>query len=56
VTGPLIAPAKPAALLQRLGPFPFWRGEVSLLEALEPVYQAMGRGALAALGETPAEQ
>ena len=51
ITGPLIAPARPAALLQRLGPFPFWRGETAPLEALEPVYRAMERGAQAALGE-----
>ena len=48
--GPLLAPAKPAALLRRLGPFPFWRGERSPLEELEPIYAAMGRSALEALG------
>lgn len=56
VTGPLIAPTKSAALLQRLGPFPFWRGEASLLETLEPVYAAMGEGALAVLGELAGER
>jgi len=56
VTGPLIAPTQSAALLQRLGPFPFWRGETSLLETLEPVYRAMGNGALAALGEAAEER
>lgn len=50
VAGPLLAPSKPAALLRRLGPFPFWRGETAPLEALEPVYAAMGRSALEALG------
>ena len=50
LVAPLIAPAKSAALLRRLGPFPFWRGDVSLLEALEPVYAAMAGGALEALG------
>jgi uncharacterized Zn finger protein len=55
VTGPMIAPTQSAALLQRLGPFPFWRGETSLLETLEPVYRAMGNEALAALGEATAE-
>jgi uncharacterized Zn finger protein len=30
----------PAALLRRLGNFPFWRGEKPLLEALEPAYRA----------------
>ena len=56
VTGPLIAPTPSAALLQRLGLFPFWRGETSLLETLEPVYAAMGKGALAALGEWAGER
>ena len=50
LAGPLLAPVKSAALLQRLGPFPFWRGEVSPLEALAPVYAALAAGALAALG------
>lgn len=50
LTGPLLAPAQSAALLQRLGPFPFWRGEVSPLEALAPVYAAMATAALRALG------
>ena len=50
LAGPLLAPAQPAALLQRLGPFPFWRGEVSPLEALAPVYAAMATAALGALG------
>lgn len=50
LAGPLLAPAQPAALLQRLGPFPFWRGEVSPLEALAPVYAAMATAALRALG------
>jgi len=48
-TGALAAPAQPAALLRRLGPFPFWRGEASPLESLEPVYAAMAAGALGAL-------
>jgi len=42
-------------LLQRLGPFPFWRGEVSPLEALTPVYAAMAAGALGALGGVSGE-
>ncbi len=50
ITGSLIAPSPSTALLQRLGPFPFWRGEASLLETLEPVYTAMERAARAALG------
>ncbi len=55
LAGPLLAPAKSAALLQRLGPFPFWRGEVSPLEALEPIYAAMGTSALRALGGVSGE-
>ncbi|MDS4022484.1 MAG: SWIM zinc finger family protein [Candidatus Competibacter sp.] len=54
-TGPLVAPAKAAALLRRLGPFPFWRGEASPLEALEPVYMVMGTSAFGALGGTIGE-
>lgn len=50
LAGPLLAPAQSAALVQRLGPFPFWRGEVSPLEALAPVYAAMATAALGALG------
>ncbi|MDR5695617.1 MAG: SWIM zinc finger family protein [Armatimonadota bacterium] len=35
----------PAALPKRLGSFPFWRGEVRFLEAMEPIYtQASTRG------------
>ncbi|MCC8999765.1 MAG: SWIM zinc finger family protein [Candidatus Contendobacter sp.] len=49
--GSLIAPAKSAALLQRLGPFPFWRGEVAPLESLEPIYSAMGASAIRAMGD-----
>lgn len=29
----------PAALLRQLGPFPLWRGEIPLMEALEPMYR-----------------
>ena len=53
LAGPLLPPAKSAALLRRLGPFPFWRGEVSPLESLEPIYAAMGASALEALGGAP---
>ena len=45
-TAALIAPSQPAVLLRRLGPFPFWRGTVSPLEGLEPVYAAMAACAL----------
>lgn len=31
----------PAALLRQMGPFPLWRGEEPLEEALEPVYRAV---------------
>ena len=30
----------PAALLKRLGPFPFWSGTLPVTESLEPVYRA----------------
>jgi uncharacterized Zn finger protein len=49
LTGPLLAPSKPAALLRRLGPLPFWRGESPLLEVLGPVYAAMAENALKVL-------
>ncbi|MER2526423.1 MAG: SWIM zinc finger family protein [Candidatus Competibacter denitrificans] len=49
LTGALIAPAKSAALLRRLGPFPFWRGEVAPLESLEPMYAVMANGVLESL-------
>lgn len=51
LVGSLIAPAKSAALLQRLGPFPFWRGDVAPLESLEPIYSAMGASAIRAMGD-----
>jgi uncharacterized Zn finger protein len=46
-------PTPSAALLRRLGPFPFWRGDVAPLEELEPVYAAMGTRALEVLGDVP---
>lgn len=49
LTGALIAPAKSAALLRRLGPIPFWRGEVAPLESLEPMYAVMANGVLESL-------
>lgn len=49
LSGPLLAPPKSAALLRRLGPFPFWRGEISPLDGLEPAYATMGIGALESL-------
>jgi uncharacterized Zn finger protein len=45
-------PPVPAALLKRLGSFPFWRGQVRFLDALEPVYiQASMLGMDVFLGE-----
>ena len=38
--GEVGAPPATAALLARLGPFPFWRGRQPLGEALAPVYAA----------------
>jgi uncharacterized Zn finger protein len=43
--GEVVIPATAAALVRRLGRFPFWRGATSLIEAVEPVYaQASSRG------------
>ena len=50
VVGSRVAPAQSATLLRRLGPFPFWRGEVAPLEGLESVYATMGARALEVLG------
>ena len=36
--GEVRVPPLPAALLKRLGSFPFWRGEERFSEALEPLY------------------
>jgi uncharacterized Zn finger protein len=41
-----LAPADPGAMLTRLGPFPFWRGQAPLPDVLLPVY---GRASAAAL-------
>lgn len=43
------APPRSAPILRRLGPFPFWRGEDDLVEALEPLYSAVAAIAAAAL-------
>lgn len=49
--GDVQVPAEPAALLKRLGSFPFWRGSATLVTALEPAYlQASARGLEAFLG------
>ena len=39
VFGEVEAPPVSAAWLQRLGNFPFWRGDAHLLDTLEPVYE-----------------
>jgi uncharacterized Zn finger protein len=45
------------AWLQRLGAFPFWRGETPLADALEPIYEnASSRGLSVFLGEQRPEQ
>jgi uncharacterized Zn finger protein len=50
--GELTAPPVTAALVQRLGKFPFWRGEQPLLSAVEPAYiGASAQGLKAFLGE-----
>jgi uncharacterized Zn finger protein len=38
--GEVSIPETPAALPQRLGSFPFWRGEEPFLDTLIPIYQA----------------
>jgi uncharacterized Zn finger protein len=51
--GEVEAPPVAAALLARLGPFPFWRGRQPLTEALTPAYHAASaRGLAVFLGET----
>jgi uncharacterized Zn finger protein len=51
--GEVEAPPVAAALLGRLGQFPFWRGRQPLVEALAPVYHAASaRGLEVFLGET----
>jgi uncharacterized Zn finger protein len=45
---PAVAPPVDAALLRRLGPFPFWQGEAPVLDALAPCYR---RATEAALGQ-----
>ncbi|HWG44442.1 MAG TPA: SWIM zinc finger family protein [Gemmataceae bacterium] len=50
--GEVRQPPVPAAWLQRLGAFPFWRGEADLLDSLEPIYAAASaRGLEVFLGE-----
>jgi hypothetical protein len=54
VYGEVQAPPVSGAWLQRLGNFPFWRGEQRLLDALKPAHQEASRRGLEAFlgGET----
>ncbi|OGP62024.1 MAG: hypothetical protein A2169_03305 [Deltaproteobacteria bacterium RBG_13_47_9] len=50
--GEVLIPLVPAALLKRLGNFPFWRGEERFLDAIEPIYvQASPLGMNVFLGD-----
>lgn len=50
--GDVAPPAISAALPRRLGPFPFWQGQKTLLDAMEPVYKRASQHAvLFLLGE-----
>src|SRR5262249_14867089 len=50
--GEVEAPPVAAGMVQRLGKFPFWRGERPLIETVEPVYlQASALGLSTFLGE-----
>jgi len=44
--GDVQAPPVTAALLKRLGSFPFWRGEQPFLATLEPIYRQASRTGL----------
>jgi uncharacterized Zn finger protein len=55
--GAVQPPKVSAAWLTRLGSFPFWRGEVSLRDALESIYaRAAKRGLAAFLGESSTQE
>jgi uncharacterized Zn finger protein len=55
--GEVEAPPVEAAVVRRLGKFPFWRGEKPLVDALEPAYlQASKRGLEVFLGERKEEE
>jgi uncharacterized Zn finger protein len=57
VLGEVRQPPVSGAWLQRLGAFPFWRGETNLVDALKPIYQnASPRGMNAFLGERPPDR
>lgn len=52
LSGEVLIPPMRAALLKRIGNFPFWRGDRSLMDVLEPVYvQASERGLRTLRGE-----
>jgi uncharacterized Zn finger protein len=51
--GPVESPAVTAALLGRLGPFPFWRGQEALFAVLTPAYQAASQRAIDLLAREP---
>ena len=51
-----LAPAQAAALLVRLGPFPFWRGTEPLPDALQDVYARAAASALELLAELGPEE
>ncbi|MBY0230708.1 MAG: SWIM zinc finger family protein [Gemmataceae bacterium] len=54
VLGEAVTPSTTAALVRRLGAFPFWRAEKPLLQALEPAYvDASAAGLKSFLGEKP---
>jgi uncharacterized Zn finger protein len=54
--GEVRVPVAKAALLRRLGAFPFWRGSEPLLESLEPIYdRAAARGLRVFLGQRSGE-
>lgn len=47
LTGLVELPGRTAVVLERLGAFPFWRGQVSLLTALSPLYETAANAGLA---------
>jgi hypothetical protein len=50
--GEVNTPPVTAALVRRLGKFPFWRGEQALVSAVEPAYVAVSAlGLKTVLGE-----
>ncbi|NOT56529.1 MAG: hypothetical protein HOP18_18170 [Deltaproteobacteria bacterium] len=54
--GAVRTPTTPAAVVKRLGNFPFWRGEEKFLSAIEPLYvNASARGEEVMLGSLNSE-